>query len=61
MSEPKPVIEGPKKGQTRTICMQCGHTNYLGVSFQAQVQQQQTQVQQPSQGAKTPEKWQWSF
>lgn len=28
MSAPKPVIEGPKKGWSRTICFNCGHQEY---------------------------------
>lgn len=32
MSEPKPVPEGPRKGQTRTICVRCGHMEYQGTS-----------------------------
>jgi hypothetical protein len=28
MSLPKPVTEGPRKGNTRTICMKCAHIEY---------------------------------
>lgn len=28
MSAPKPVIEGPKKGQMRRFCVKCGHMEY---------------------------------
>ncbi len=29
MSEPKPVITGPRKGQTQAVCTKCGHADYL--------------------------------
>ena len=29
VGEPKPVRDGPRKGQTRTICTKCGHINFL--------------------------------
>ena len=48
MTEPKPVLEGPRKGQTRTICVKCGHIDYHGTadSQQAQTaQQMQAQAQ----------------
>lgn len=41
MSEPKLVNEGPKKGQTRTICSKCGHIIYLQGPAQANVPQQE--------------------
>ena len=28
MSLPKPINDGPRSGQTRTICMKCGHIEY---------------------------------
>jgi hypothetical protein len=30
LSEPKPVISGPRKGQMQRICGKCGHIKYLG-------------------------------
>jgi len=35
VSEPKPVPEGPRKGQMRTICTKCGHIHYLQSPAQA--------------------------
>lgn len=32
VSEPKPIITGPRKGQTQTVCTKCGHANYLAAS-----------------------------
>jgi len=28
MSLPKPVTDGPKKGQTRIFCVKCGHLEF---------------------------------
>ena len=28
MSLPKPVVTGPRKGQTQSICAKCGHIDY---------------------------------
>lgn len=34
MSLPKLVTDGPKKGQYRTVCSQCGHIEYhLDLAF----------------------------
>lgn len=30
MTEPKPVPAGLRAGQTRRICLKCGHTEYYG-------------------------------
>ena len=38
MTEPKPVLEGPRKGQTRTICVKCGHIDYHGTADSQQAQ-----------------------
>jgi hypothetical protein len=32
VSEPKPIITGPRKGQTQSVCTKCGHANYLAAS-----------------------------
>jgi hypothetical protein len=28
VSEPKPVLAGPRKGQMQAICTKCGHIHY---------------------------------
>jgi len=30
MTEPKPITEGVRAGQTKRICFKCGHTEYFG-------------------------------
>ena len=47
MTQPKPVLEGPRKGQTRTICVKCGHIDYHGVADTQQSNPQMAQAQQP--------------
>jgi len=46
MSEPKPVLDGPKKGWTRTYCISCGHQEFHPPMAGGQ-QQQQPQLQPP--------------
>jgi hypothetical protein len=41
VSDPKPVPEGPRKGQMRTICTKCGHIHYLQSPAQADATQRQ--------------------
>lgn len=45
MSQPKPVVEGPRKGQNRIFCMNCAHTVYLGQVVQQQAQPARSGVQ----------------
>jgi RNase P subunit RPR2 len=37
LTEPKPVSEGPRKGQTQAVCSKCGHINYLSASPQPKI------------------------
>jgi hypothetical protein len=32
MTTPKPITEGPRKGQSKQICFKCGHTEYFGAN-----------------------------
>jgi hypothetical protein len=39
MTAPKPITDGPRKGQTRIICVKCGYIDYRqpqGAPVQAQ-------------------------
>ena len=39
LSEAKPVLMGPRKGQTQKICTKCGHIKYEGAPTQPANQQ----------------------
>jgi hypothetical protein len=47
MSEPKLVNEGPKKGWTRTFCINCGHIEFHPPIMGGGQQQQQPQPMPP--------------
>ena len=51
MTEPKQVLEGPRKGQSRTICVKCGHIEYHG---SADAQATRAMPQQQTSAAPTP-------
>jgi len=42
MSEPKVVIDGPRKGHTQKICTKCGHIHHMPPDSGSQFQQQQS-------------------
>jgi rRNA maturation protein Nop10 len=39
LSDPKPVKDGPRKGQTQKICSKCGHIKYIAAAAQPTAQQ----------------------
>ena len=47
MSKPKPVLDGPNKGQTRIICMNCGYIVYLAQVFGEESEPEQSQQHAP--------------
>jgi hypothetical protein len=43
MTQPKPVTEGPKKGQMRIACFKCGHIEYIAADVPQQPRQPRPQ------------------
>lgn len=54
MTEPKLIVDGPRKGGYRTICVNCGHFEYKdGPQTQVRPNPSQVPAQKPSVSTQT--------